>query len=110
MKPRRMETRDLRGLPPPRPMKDENVRSWIAKNSGGPNRSAPSARIGAKRVMRITENSAPTNEEVKAAVSACPPSPRFAIGKPSKVVATDHGSPGMLKRIDVIAPPNRAPQ
>src|SRR5439155_18282108 len=27
-----------------------------------------------------------------------------------KVVATDHGSPGMLNRIEVIAPPNSAPQ
>ena len=28
----------------------------------------------------------------------------------AKVVATDQGSPGMLNRIDVIAPPNSAPQ
>ena len=34
----------------------------------------------------------------------------LAIGWPSKVVATDHGSPGILNRIDVIAPPNSAPQ
>ena len=91
-------------------MKDENVRSWIAKNSGGPKRSATSARSGAKSVIRTTENSAPTKEELKAAVSACPLSPRCAIGKPSKVVATDHGSPGMLKRIEVMAPPKSAPQ
>ena len=31
-------------------------------------------------------------------------------GQPSRGVATDHGSPGMLKRIDVIAPPKSAPQ
>ena len=36
--------------------------------------------------------------------------PFCAIGWPSKVVATDHGSPGMLNRIEVIAPPNSAPQ
>src|SRR3990170_991009 len=67
MKPRRMETRDLMGLPPPRPMNDEKVRSWMAKNSGGPNLRATSARSGAKRVMRTTENSAPTKDDVKAA-------------------------------------------
>ena len=110
MKPMRMETRDLMGLPPPSPMNAEKVRSWMAKNSGGPKRSATSASRGAKSVIRMTANSAPTKEEVKAAVSACPLSPRCAMGKPSKVVATDQGSPGMLNRIEVIAPPNSAPQ
>src|SRR3990172_6081606 len=110
MKPRRMETRDLMGLPPPRPMNAEKVRSWMAKNSGGRNLRATSARSGAKRVISTTEKSAPTKDDVKAAVSACPPSPRRAMGKPSKVVATDQGSPGMLKRMEVMAPPNSAPQ
>ena len=32
------------------------------------------------------------------------------MGKPSKVVATDQGSPGMLKRMEVMAPPKSAPQ
>jgi hypothetical protein len=58
----------------------------------------------------ITANSAPTKDEVKAAVSASPALPCCAMGCPSNVVATDHGSPGMLKRMDVIAPPNSAPQ
>src|SRR5262249_36372276 len=106
----RIDTSDFIGLPPPSPMNEEKVRSWIAKNSGGPNRSATSASRGANSVMSTTENSAPTNEEVKAAVSACPPSPRLAIGNPSNVVATDQGSPGMLNKIEVIAPPNSAPQ
>jgi hypothetical protein len=35
---------------------------------------------------------------------------RFASGKPSKSSTTDHGSPGMLNRIEVITPPNSAPQ
>ena len=80
MKPSRMDTSDLIGLPPPRPMNDEKVRSWIAKNSGGPNFSAISARSGANRVIRTTEKSAPTNDDVKAAVSASPPCPFRAIG------------------------------
>ena len=110
MKPMRMDTSDFSGLPPPSPMNDEKVRSWMAKNSGGPNLSATSARSGAKSVMRTTEKSAPTNEDVKAAVSASPPRPCLAIGNPSNVVATDQGSPGILNRIDVMAPPKRAPQ
>ena len=52
----------------------------MAKNSGGPNLSATSASSGANSVMSTTEKSAPTNDEVKAAVSACPPSPWRAIG------------------------------
>src|SRR5215475_8301742 len=60
--------------------------------------------------MTTTANRAPTKEEVKAAVSASSARPFWAIGWPSKVVATDQGSTGMLKRIEVIAPPNSAPQ
>src|SRR5262245_57636458 len=60
--------------------------------------------------MRITATSAPTKDDVNAAVSASSALPCWAMGWPSSVVATDHGSPGMLKRIDVMAPPNRAPQ
>jgi len=82
----------------------------MAKNSGGPNLSASSASGPAKNETRTIENKAPMKEDVKAAVRACPPCPCLASGWPSNVVATDHGSPGMLKRIDVMAPPNRAPQ
>src|SRR5437899_7695277 len=110
MKPMRMDTSDFMGFPPPSPTKDEKVRSWMAKNSGGPNLSATSARRGAKSVIRTTANSAPTKDDVKAAVSACPPCPLRAMGKPSNVVATDQGSPGMLNRMDVMAPPKSAPQ
>ena len=60
--------------------------------------------------MTMTANSAPTKDDVNAAVSASPALPFCAIGWPSKVVATDHGSPGMLNRIEVMAPPNSAPQ
>ena len=49
-------------------------------------------------------------EDVNAAVNASAARPCCAIGWPSKVVATDQASPGMLNRIDVMAPPNRAPQ
>src|SRR3546814_10091882 len=57
-----------------------------------------------------TAQNAPINDEVNAAVKASPARPCCAIGYPSNVVATDHGSPGILNRIEVIAPPNNAPQ
>ncbi len=92
------------------PTKAQKVSRYTEKNSGGPNRSAKPATTGERKVIMITATSAPKNEEVKAAVSALPARPFCASGWPSKVVATDQGSPGMLKRIEVIAPPNRAPQ
>ena len=52
----------------------------MAKNSGGPNFRASSARSGAKNVMSTMEKSAPTNDEVNAAVRAWPPCPSRAIG------------------------------
>ena len=76
----RMETSDLSGSPPPSPTKLENVSNWIAKNSGGPNFSAISASSGANSVMSTMEKSAPTNDDVKAAVSACPLCPCRASG------------------------------
>ena len=92
------------------PTKEQKARKNTANFSAGPNCSANFATSGATSVIMITANSAPTNDEVNAAVSASPALPCCAIGWPSKVVATDHGSPGMLNRIDVIAPPNSAPQ
>ena len=109
-KPRHMDASTLKGDPLPMPTKLANVRKKTEKNSAGPNCSANLAISGARKVIRITANSAPTKEEVKAAVSASSALPRWAMGWPSKVVATDQGSPGILKRIEVMAPPNSAPQ
>jgi hypothetical protein len=52
----------------------------MAKNSGGPKRSAISARSGAKSVIRTIEKNAPTKDDVNAAVRACPPWPWRASG------------------------------
>ena len=94
----------------PMPMKLQNARKKTANFSAGPNCNANFATSGASSVIMITANSAPTNEEVKAAVSASPARPCCAIGWPSNVVATDQGSPGMLNSTEVMAPPNSAPQ
>ena len=80
MNPSTIAAKDLTGLPPPSPMKLEKVRSWMAKNSGGPNLSASSARGSAKNDTRMMANSAPMNDDVKAAVSAWAPFPCFASG------------------------------
>src|SRR3954464_12099592 len=93
-----------------KPTKLQNARKYTANFSAGPNCNAKLATRGATSVIMMTANSAPTKEEVKAAVSASPALPCCAIGSPSKVVPTDQGSPGMLNRIEVSAPPNKAPQ
>src|SRR5262245_9367274 len=100
----------LLGLPRPMPMKLAKVRNCTAKNSAGPKRKANLATRGARKVMTMTANSAPTNEEVNAAVKASSALPLCAMGWPSNVVATDQGSPGQLKRLEVMAQPNNAPQ
>ena len=64
----------------PMPMKEQNVRKNTPKNSAGPKRRANFATSGATKVMRITPESAPMNEAVKAAVSASPALPCCAIG------------------------------
>ena len=64
----------------PRPTKLQNVSSWIAKYSGGPNLSANFATSGARNVISSTANNAPTNDDVNAAVSASPARPCCAIG------------------------------
>ncbi len=60
--------------------------------------------------MRMTPASAPMPAERKANESASVARPCLAMGWPSKVVATEEGSPGMLNRIEVVEPPNSAPQ
>jgi hypothetical protein len=109
-KPSIIAARTLNGDSLPMPTKEQKVRRYTAKNSAGPNSSAKSAMIGARKVISRTATVPPMNEEVNAAVSASPARPFCAIGWPSKVVATDQGSPGMLNSTEVMAPPNSAPQ
>src|SRR4029079_15058787 len=95
----------------PSPTSVVNDSTKTAKSSGGPNESAFSAIHWAKNVMSTVAMNAPTNDARNDDVSASPGLPRFlASGKPSNSSTTDHGSPGMLKRIDVMTPPNSAPQ
>jgi hypothetical protein len=57
-----MDTSDFSGLPPPSPMKDENVRSWIAKNSGEEKKRARDAKQRASGVgLQASGEAEPTN-------------------------------------------------
>ena len=62
------------------PTKAQKVSRYTAKNSGGPNSSANPATIGERKVITITATSAPTKDEVNAAVSALPARPCCASG------------------------------
>src|SRR6266849_9905642 len=64
----------------PRPTKEQNVRRYTAKNSGGPNFSANEEIIGARNVISSTATSEPIKDEVNAAVKASAALPCCAIG------------------------------
>src|SRR6266508_3628928 len=101
----------LSGDPPPTPTSVANDRTNTANSSAGPKRSAKSASTLAKNVSRSVAISAPTKEATKEEVNARPGRPRcLANGKPSNSSTTDHGSPGMLNSMEVMTPPNSAPQ
>src|SRR3546814_732877 len=64
----------------PMPTKLQKVNSWTEKSSAGPNASAKSATIGARKVRMMTATKAPKKDEVKAAVRASPARPCCASG------------------------------
>jgi len=105
-----MEATVLAALPPLMPTKAQEGEQVDREEFRRAELEAKPATTGERNVIMITAISAPTNEEVKAAVSALPARPCWASGWPSNVVATDQGSPGMLNRIEVMAPPKSAPQ
>jgi hypothetical protein len=70
----------LSGGSRPIPTKLQNVNNWTPKYSGGPNLSANLATSGARKVIMMTATSAPTNEDVNAAVIASPARPFCAMG------------------------------
>ncbi len=79
------------------------------KYSTGPNASATLASGGAKISKKSAPTRPPTTDARQARVMARSPSPRFAIGNPSKVVAMADGVPGVLSKIAEYAPPYIAP-
>ena len=73
------------------------------------NLMAQPARMGVKRASTTREIMPPMKEEVTPIFRARSPSPRKAIGCPSKVVHTDDGVPGMLMRMAGTRPPEMPP-
>jgi hypothetical protein len=59
---------------------------------------------GIARARQTAPKIAPTKELIRAAPSARPASPFFAMGWPSTIVAAVVGSPGTPKRMEVISP------
>src|SRR5262245_55453744 len=68
-KPIIIDTRVLNGGSLPMPMNEQKARKNTENFSAGPNCSANTATSGATSVMMMTANNAPTNDDVKAAVS-----------------------------------------
>ena len=83
--------------------------TMTAKYSDGPNFNAMSTISGASSVSAITASVPATNEPIAEVASAGPARPRFAIKFPSSAVTIVADSPGVLRRIDVVEPPNIAP-
>jgi hypothetical protein len=79
------------------------------KYSVGPNINETLASGGAKRARHITPIIPPTNEDIQLIDIARSPSPFFANGYPSNVVATAEGVPGVLIKIADHDPPKIAP-
>ena len=69
------------------------------KYSTGPKARATSASGGASPSRNPAPTSPPITEAMQARVTARSPSPRLAMGKPSKVVAMADGVPGVLRRM-----------
>ncbi len=67
------------------------------------------ANRGARVISRMALMMPPQNDAHTPMPSASPGSPFRAMGKPSKVVATDEGVPGMPVRIPAMRPPERPP-
>jgi hypothetical protein len=59
--------------------------------SAGPNLSATTTRIGARKIISVMPHEAPTKEEMTVMPSAAPPLPRLVSGNPSRHVTACGG-------------------
>ena len=81
----------------------------IRNFSTAENLIATFARTGVSSASTASEIKPPNSEAVMPIFSARSPSPRRAIGCPSKPVQTEDGVPGILMRIAGIKPPEMPP-
>ena len=83
----------------------DNAKTASPKYSAGPNSKANFANNGAAKIKTIKLKTPPKTLDTAASPNALPGSPFFAIGYPSKAVATAGGAPGAFINIAVIEPP-----
>src|SRR4030067_3872500 len=86
-----------------------NPRTMREKYSGGPNRRAKLASVGARKMSRKILIVPAINEPNAEIPRSGPALPLRAIWYPSRQVITEAASPGMLTRMDVVDPPYIAP-
>ena len=94
---------------PTRPATIDSASTNSEKNSQGPNSSANFASGSVAAIRNTPPIMPPRNEPHTPSQSARPASPFRAIGKPSNVVATDEGVPGMPSSVAVTSPPAEPP-
>jgi hypothetical protein len=80
-----------------------------AKYSAGPNFSATSITSGASKVTKSVAMVPATKEPMAEVARAGPARPFLAMRLPSRAVAMEADSPGVLRRIVVVEPPYMAP-
>jgi hypothetical protein len=83
--------------------------SMIAKYDGAPILTACSARAGVKKATSRVPMVPAMNDPIAAVANACAARPFLAILLPSIAVITEADSPGVLRRIEVVEPPNMPP-
>jgi hypothetical protein len=99
-----------RVIEPPKAAETVRKDSTIsAKYSAVPKESATITMKGATSARPIVAKVPPKNDPMAAAPSALPPRPSLAMRLPSSAVMIDAVSPGVLSRIDEIAPPYMPP-
>ncbi len=94
---------------PVSPATIDSAKTNSEKYSHGPNSSAIEASGPVVPTRNTPPRSPPKNEAQMPSQSARPGSPFFAIGKPSNIVATDDGLPGMPSSVEAISPPDSPP-
>ena len=94
---------------PTRPATIESANTNSAKNSQGPNSSANEANGPVSSIRHSPPSAPPMKADQAPTQTERPASPFLVIGKPSKVVATAEGVPGMPIRLAVIEPPAEPP-
>src|SRR4029077_19952271 len=87
-----------------------NPTSISEHTSAGPNSSAILTKNGARKIISVMPNDAPTKEAITVTPSAVPPLPCLVRGKPSRQVTACGGGQGRLSRVEQIPPPYYAPE